>query len=127
MAQLIIPRIKEIVEAREQKIENYVQKASLINKQALETLERYQKAIDLAKKQADEEIATQTEILKKDFEQKKNEMDALLTQKMLENERLLAQDRLETIGAIDQISEQTANIILHKLGFEKQKTTKKDA
>lgn len=127
MAQFIIPRIKEIVEAREQKIENYVQKAQTINKQALETLERYEKAIELAKKQADAQIAEEREILEKRLEQKKNQMDAALSKKMAENEQILAKDRAETIGAIDQISEQTAQIILQKLGFEKQKTAKKDS
>ncbi|MBR6409661.1 MAG: hypothetical protein IKS23_05445 [Alphaproteobacteria bacterium] len=117
MSLFIIPRIKEIVDAREQKIEDYVQKASLINKQALQTLERYQKAVESAKAQAEEKISAQKQELSQILEAKKSEIDAAITEKMDESKRVLDEDREQTLNAIDEISQKTADIILQKLGF----------
>ena len=117
MSLFIIPRIKEIVDAREQKIEDYVQKASLINKQALQTLERYQKAIENAKSEAEEKISAQKQELSQILEAKKSEIDAAITEKMDESKRVLDEDREQTLNAIDEISQKTADIILQKLGF----------
>ena len=127
MSLFIIPRIKEIIEARAQKIEDYVQKAQTINKQALETLQRYEEAIEKAKNVAQEKIAEQRTALDQQIEERKNEMQDILSKKILENEQILEKERIETFNAADEISQKTAAVILQKLGYENALTPKKDS
>ena len=124
MSWFIIPRIRQIIEERERKIETYIQKAETINKQALETLERYEKSLARAKLQANEQISAEKAQTETDIEQKKAELDALLNSKISQNAEILKKERLEMLNAVDKISEKTATLILEKLGLTVDKDSK---
>ena len=111
----ILPRIKEIIEIREKKIENDIQKAESINKQALQTFERYEKALNKAKTEADNKITDEKLKLENKLEQKKAEINRILEEKIAQNEKILKAERINTLNAVDEISFKTATLILQKL------------
>lgn len=120
MSRFIVPRIAEIIDERQKKIEEDIQKAERINKQALLSLERYEAAIENAKREADERITAQKQQIEADIEFKKAEIGQYLNQKIAANEALIKKEREETLTAVHQISLETAELILQKLGFNKK-------
>lgn len=121
MSCFIVPKIEDILKQRRQKIDGYIQKAESINQQALQSLEKYQKALDKAKSEADIAIKQNKNDLDKTIKAKKEEIDELLSKKIAESEYTLAKERLETMAAISSISEKLANDVLVKIGVEIKK------
>ena len=117
MSWLIIPKIAAIIEERRLKIEDDVQKAESINKQALETLERYEKSLAKAKAEAANEIEQTKARVQAEIELKKAEVHQLLDEKISQNTRILATERAETMQAIDEVSSKAAALIIEKLGL----------
>ncbi len=117
MSWWIIPRIAEIIDERRQKIESYLQKAENINKQALSALERYNEAIDKAKQDVAEKLAQEKLEMQREIEEQKAGMEEMLNKKIAENEYILAKERLEIMGAINDVSIQSAAAILQKLNL----------
>lgn len=125
MAWFIVPKIEDIIKQRRQKIDGYIQKAENINQQALQSLEKYQQALDKAKKEAEAAIAQNRTELDNTIKTKKKEIDELLSKKIAESEYTLAKERLETMSAVNNISTALADEVLLKLGIDvKNKETK---
>ncbi|MBO4294770.1 MAG: hypothetical protein J5896_04925 [Alphaproteobacteria bacterium] len=117
MSRFIIPRIAEIIDERQKKIAEDIQKAERTNKQAQLSLERYESFMNQAKKQTDERILNQKQELEASIELKKAEIAQSLGRQIAENEALIKKEREETLKVVHQISQQTADLILQKLGF----------
>ena len=118
LSWLIIPKIESVLEERRKKIDGYIQKAEKINKQALLSLEKYEKALSKAQKEADVQLAKTKEDLVRSVEEKKSEIEQYLNQKMADNEYMLAKDRLETLSVINDVSVSLASEILAKLHID---------
>ena len=118
MSWFVLPRIRNIFEEREQKIESYIQKAQKINKQALQSLDRYEKAIEKAKEEADRKIIEEKEKQEAEIEFKKAQVNQELTRKVEDIERMLKKERLETLEAVDEVSLRAADFIIEKLGLK---------
>ena len=115
MAQFVIPKIKESIEQRQNKIDSYLEKADQIKKQAESSLDHYNQILNKAKTEAafrEKKEREETEIL---IEQQKDNLKKELEQILAENEYLLAKERLDTLNAIDQISIKTALLVLKKI------------
>lgn len=121
MSWFIVPKIEDIIKQRRQKIDGYIQKAESINQQALQSLEKYQKALNKAKSEADIAIKQNKEELDKTIKAKKEEIDELLSKKIAESEYTLAKERLETMAVINDISAKLADDILVKFGLDGKK------
>lgn len=119
MSWFIIPRIEDIMEQRRRKIDGYIQKAEKINQQALQSLDKYEKALKKAKKKANTRIAQNKEDLVKTVSEKYVEIEDILNRKIADNEYMLAKQRQETLDAVEQISQQLADDILIKFGIKK--------
>lgn len=119
MSWFIIPRIEDIMEQRRRKIDGYIQKAEKINQQALQSLDKYEKALKKAKKKANTRIAQNKEDLVKTVSEKYAEIEDILNRKIADNEYMLAKQRQETLDAVEQISQQLADDILIKFGIKK--------
>ena len=122
MSWFIIPRIAEVIDARRKKIDDYIQKAETINKKAMETLERYEKALQKANQDVASNIAHKKQEIAFEIEQKKNAFSRELASKIAENEYILAKDRKETLEAIDEVSVKSALAVLQKLNLKSNKT-----
>lgn len=126
MSFFIIPKIKNIIDEREQKIAEYVGKAERINQEANEALKRYEKALFEAKTKTEAQITENRLAFEKMIAQKQDEADKLFSQKIASNEQILKQEREETLKVAEEISIQTAQVILKKLGFDlKEENLKK--
>lgn len=118
MSLFIIPKIKDVIDEREQKIEDYIQKAERINQKANEVLMRYEESLSQAK--IETEAQMKKELLEFDqmLQKKQDETDELLKQRIASNEILLKKEREETLQMTEEISQKTAQVILKKLGFD---------
>lgn len=121
MSWFIVPKIEDIIKQRRQKIDGYIQKAESINQQALQSLEKYQKALNKAKKDSETAIAKNKAELDETIKAKKEEIDKLLSEKIAESEYTLAKERLETMAVINDISAKLADDILVKFGLDGKK------
>ncbi|MBQ7303440.1 MAG: hypothetical protein IJW75_00785 [Alphaproteobacteria bacterium] len=118
MAWVIIPKIEEVMEQRRRKIDDFVQKAEKINKQALISLEKYEKALKKAKENAQTAIDENKKELEQVIATRHLEIEELLNKKIADTEFMLAKERRETFVAIDEVSVNVAEQILNKLGIE---------
>lgn len=119
MSWFIIPRIEDIMEQRRQKIDGFIQKAEKINKQALQSLDKYEKALKKAKEKANLHIEQNKTDLVKTISEKHAEIEDILNRKIADNEYMLEKQRQETLETVEQISELLADRILVKFGVKK--------
>lgn len=119
MSWFIIPRIEDIMEQRRQKIDGFIQKAEKINKQALQSLDKYEKALKKAKEKANLRIEQNKTDLVKTISEKHAEIEDILNRKIADNEYMLEKQRQETLETVEQISELLAERILVKFGVKK--------
>lgn len=117
MSWFIIPKIEDIIEQRRRKIDGYIQKAEKINKQALSSLEKYETALKKAKEEASGAIADNNAALNAELTERRAENQRLLAQKIAENEDVLNRQRTETLALSDDIALTLALDIVHKAGF----------
>ena len=118
MAWVIIPKIEEVMEQRRRKIDDFVQKAEKINKQALQSLNKYEKALQKAKNEADILLEQNKIALQESVSKKHTELEDMLNKKIADTEYMLAKERLETLAAINDVSNKLASEILVKLDVE---------
>lgn len=126
MSVFIVPRIASIIDERHQKINSDIQKAEKINQKAANILKRYETAIENAKAEIDKKISQEKEQIEAAAELKKAEIGQYLNQQILANETLLKKERAQTLKAVDEISYQTAELILQKLGIQTKKLKNHD-
>lgn len=117
MSWFIIPRIEDIIEQRRRKIDGYIQKAEKINKQALSSLEKYETALQKAKKQAAAAIADNNAALNAELTARRAENQQLLAQKIAESEEVLNKQKTEALAVSDDIALTLALDIVRKVGF----------
>lgn len=107
------------MEQRRQKIDGFIQKAEKINKQALQSLDKYEKALKKAKEKANLRIEQNKTDLVKTISEKHAEIEDILNRKIADNEYMLEKQRQETLETVEQISELLADRILVKFGVKK--------
>ena len=118
MSVFIIPKIKNVIDEREQKIAEYIEKAERINKQANDALKRYETAIAEAKDTTSLQIKESQEAFERMLKEKQDEADRVFASQISQNEQILKQEREETLKLTEEISVQIAQTILKKFGFE---------
>ncbi len=118
MSVFIIPKIKNIIDEREQKIAEYIGKAESINKQANDALKRYEKAVSEAKNRTALQIAENRAEIEKMLQKKQDEADRIFASQIAENEQILKQEREETLKLTEEIAQKIAQTILKKIGFD---------
>ncbi len=118
MAWFIIPKIEDVMEQRRRKIDDFVQKAERFNKQALISLNKYEKALEKAKEEAQNTIANNKKELEDCVLARRTQVEELLNKKIADTEIMLAKEKQETLIAIDQLSLTLANDILAKLDVQ---------
>jgi F-type H+-transporting ATPase subunit b len=117
MDRFIVPKIRESVEERKRKYDEIILKAEKFNQKAKASLEMYENKISAAKEDMDKTIKKHEEELKKIIEEQEIDIETKLKRKIQESEKMLSQERKETIDKIDELSEQTALAIVQKLNL----------
>ena len=121
MSFFIVPRIAEIIDERQKKIDTDVQKAEKVNQKALQILNRYEAMVEKANETINKELSEKKAQIEASAELKKAEISQYLSQKIADNETLIKKEREETLKAVNDISAQTAELILQKLGLKTDK------
>jgi len=121
MSFFIVPRIAEIIDERRNKIDTDIQKAEKVNQKALHILNRYETMLEKANEAINREVSEKKAQIEASAELKKAEISQYLSQKISDNETLIKKEREETLKAVNNISAQTAELILQKLGLKDTK------
>ena len=119
MDKLIVSKLKDTINKRRQKYDDLILKADKINKKALESLNKYEEIIAAAKLKADEQIKQDKLELKKFIEDKEQEIDLKLKEKVKQCENMLEQEGSNTLNKIDELSKNISLSIINQLDIKK--------
>ena len=118
MSKIIIPKIADILEQRQRKIDSYLNKAYQIKLQADEALKKYQDALTDATQKANASLAETQNELNKLVEKKQQDLDLRLHKKIMEGEAEIEQSREDALNKVKSISEELALEIIKKIGID---------
>ncbi len=118
MSKIIIPKIADILEQRQRKIDSYLNKAYQIKLQAEEALKKYQDALADATQKANASLAETQNELNMLIEKKQHNLDLHLHKKIMEGEAEIEQSREDALNKVKSISEELALDIIKKIGIE---------
>lgn len=118
MSKFIIPKIADILEQRQRKIDSYLIKAHQIKVQAEETLKKYQDALNEANEHAAKSLAKTQSELNSMIEKKQNELNIQLQEMLQVGETEIAKSQKEAINKIKSVSEDLALDIVKKIGLK---------
>lgn len=117
LSVFIVPKLADVIERRKRKIDDYLQKAEVLNGKAKESLDKYHKTLSLAESQAQQEIQRGKDELKAYLQKTESELSATLNKKIADNEFMLATEKTNTLQQIEVIAQDLAYQIVQKLGF----------
>ncbi len=117
MAKIIIPRIADIIDQRQSKIDDYINKAMEIKKQAEESLEKYQNALAQATSEADKSLNKTQEELNALIAKRQEELDKKLREKITSSEAQINKSKEQALQQLHEISENLALEIVKKIGL----------
>ncbi len=118
MAKIVVPRITDILNQRQRKIDDYLAAASEFKHSAEEALEKYEKAARKANEKAAESLRKANEDLQKKIAEQEAKTAEKTAALLAENERKIEEKKKETMEKIEQISINLAAQIADKLGLE---------
>ena len=118
MSKIIIPKIADILEQRQRKIDSYLNKAYQIKLQAEEALKKYQDALTDAAQKANASLAETQNGLNQLVEKKQQDLDLRLHKKIMEGEAEIEQSREDALNKVKSISEELALEIIKKIGID---------
>lgn len=118
MSKIIIPKIADILEQRQRKIDSYLNKAYQIKLQAEEALTKYQDALTDATQKANASLAETQNELNQLVEKKQQDLDLRLHKKIMEGEAEIEQSREDALNKVKSISEELALEIIKKIGID---------
>ena len=107
MSRFIVPRIADILEQRQRKIDGYLNKAHNIRLEAEESLKKYQDALA---------EATEAE-LNAYMQAKQDELAAKLQKKIAAGEAEIAKSKEEAMARVKDMSEELAQAVVAKIGL----------
>lgn len=117
MSKIIIPKIADILEQRQRKIDSYLNKAYQIKLQAEEALKKYQDALADATQKANASLVETQNELNTLIEKKQQDLDLRLHKKIMEGEAEIEQSREDALNKVKSISEELALDIIKKIGI----------
>lgn len=117
MSKFIVPKIADILEQRQRKIDSYLNKAHTIKVEAEESLKKYQDALSDATCKANEALAKTQNELNSYMQAKQEELSAVLQKKISAGEAEINKDKEEALTKIRDISEELAEAVLAKIGL----------
>ena len=117
MSKFIVPRIADILEQRQRKIDGYLSKAHTVKIHAEEALKRYQDALAEATANANKALAETHEELNRYMQQKQDELAQKLNKKIKAGEAEINKSKDEALAKVKDMSEDLALDIVKKIGL----------
>lgn len=118
MANFIVPKIADILNQRQHKIDDYLSAAEQFKQSAEEALEKYEKALKKANEQAADNLHTAEEKLKRKIEEKEAQQAKALADLAEQSQQVIEQQRQQTMEQIEKISANLAVLIAQKVGVD---------
>lgn len=116
MSKIFIPKISNILAHRQRKIDDYLVKANDLKEQAAASLQKYQTALEQAKKEANASIDVSKKEMKEYVEKKQNELAEKLNAKLVDGEAQLLASQKKVLNDIKKLSQDLVTEILPKVG-----------
>ena len=117
MSKFIIPKIADIMEQRQRKIDGYLNKAADLKEQAEAALRKYQNALAAATEKADKSLADTKDEMNRLISDKQSELEARLQKKIKEGEKEINAGKEEALKQIKDVSEDLALDVIKKIGI----------
>lgn len=117
MSRFIVPRIADILEQRQRKIDGYLNKAHNIRLEAEESLKKYQDALAEATAEANRSLAATQAELNAYMQAKQDELAAKLQKKIAAGEAEIAKSKEEAMARVKDMSEELARAVVAKIGL----------
>lgn len=118
MAKMIVPKITDILNQRQRKIDDYLTAAGEFKRTAEEALEKYERVLREANDEAAENLRKAGEDLEKKIAAREAEKSRQLAETMAENERKTEAARRQTMERIEDIAAKLAVRIAGRLGLD---------
>ncbi len=117
MSKFIIPKIADIMEQRQRKIDGYLNKASQFKQEAEATLKKYQDALAQATAKANKSLSDTKEEMNQLITQRQTELEASLQKKIKDGEKEINQEKEKALKEVKAISEKLSMEVIKKIGI----------
>ena len=117
MSKFIIPKIADIMEQRQRKIDGYLNKAADLKEQAEAALRKYQNALAASTEKTDKSPADTKDEMNRLISDKQSELEARLQKKIKEGEKEINAGKEEALKQIKAVSEDLALDVIKKIGI----------
>ena len=117
MSRFIAPSIADILEKRQNKIDEYLDKATETKRQAEEALQKYHAALNKVTKEANEALERTKKELDAEIAAKQNAMALKLRKKVEDGEEKIRRSKEDAMIKVCDISEELAKDIVKKIGL----------
>ena len=121
MWKVAIPRVGDVVQAREQKVRADLERAEQLSAEIAETELSVEKALSEARSEAQEILRKAQEKLAADHAKKQEKLDAELAEKLSEAEARIAAARDEALASVRDVALEVAEASVEKLTGTKAK------
>lgn len=119
MSKVFIPKIKDVMEQRQRKIDDYLVKANQLKEQAEESLKKYQNALAQATADANNALEISRKEMNAYIAKKQEEMAKKLNARLLEGEAQIKETREKALNEVKNVSKEWALDIVAKLELTK--------
>lgn len=117
MSHFIVPRIADILEQRQRKIDSYLNKAHNIRLEAEESLKKYQDALAEATAKANQSLTETQAEMNAYIQAKQDTLATKLQKKIASGEAEIAKSKEEALTRVKDMSEELAQVIVAKIGL----------
>lgn len=117
VSKMIAPKIENILAKRQDKIDDYLMRASLTKEKAENSLEKYNKALKDATKQANESLEKTKIELEAEITNKQEELAERLQKQIFDGEQLIAKNKEAALVKVRDVSEELAKVVIDKIGI----------
>lgn len=118
MSKLIIPRIAEMINLRQEKIDGDLEKAAQIKTRAEAALDKYHEALAKATNEANQSLQKTQQELKNMIERREAELTNELNRQIADGEQKIKSGRDKAVKQVQGIAADLAWDILKKLNFK---------
>lgn len=115
MANFIVPKIADIRQQRENKIDGYLHKAEELKQKTEAAIQKYEKALGDATQKASAALQNTKDELNQMITQKQSELDKKLQKQIKKGEEEILKEKENALKEIKSVSADLTMEILHKL------------
>ncbi len=124
MARHIVPRIHMVLENRQQRLDYDLDRASSLKVEAENARDSYERALVDARTNAQEMLSEMTESIKHMSDEKNTDLEAVLSNKVAESERMINEARMTAEKDLEPTAVEVAVTIIEKLSGKKADSRK---